>query len=410
MRAKQMARKYSWPDGHWNWPVNLTHKHGVRAGSLIYTGGQVALDADGVVQHPGDSLRQCDGAMAYLARVLEDLGADLSDLVKLVVYFVGDVATEDRLLNQIASLFGPDVGPVINTIGLSELCYPGLMVEIEGVAMRGEDGKRLSRQCFHLDNMPKLPTAFAHAIRCGELIFTSDMSAMTATGTVDGDLSAQTTVMMDRLCDVLSAAGADIGDVLKLNVFYKGDGTAEDWERPAGIRAGYFYDPGPAATGMPVTQFPHPDMLTKIAVTAMRGADGGRLEKTFAWPQGHWDWTAPLPYKHGNRCGNIIHVGGQVSLDQSAKVIDPDDMVAQTKRAMDNLKRVLAEFGATLDDVVKVTTFYQGAASADALHENLLIRSNSYTEPGPATTGIPMRALVYEHMVIEIEAIAIVDG
>ena len=104
-----------------------------------------------------------------------------------------------------------------------------------------------------------------------------------------------------------------------------------------------------------------------------------------------------------------IYIGGQVSLDINASVIHPDDMVAQTNVAMDNLKRVLAEFDATLDDVVKVTTFYQGSASAEALHQNLLIRSRSYTPPGPVTTGNPVPALVYEKMVIEIEAIALLD-
>jgi len=43
------------------------------------------------------------------------------------------------------------------------------------------------------------------------------------------------------------------------------------------------------------------------------------------------------------------------------------------------------------------------------LHENLLIRSGSYTAPGPATTGIPMAALAYQGMVIEIEVIAMLD-
>ncbi len=84
-------------------------------------------------------------------------------------------------------------------------------------------------------------------------------------------------------------------------------------------------------------------------------------------------------------------------------------MIAQTRTAMKNLAAVLSEFGATLDDVVKVTTFYQGSASAEALHENLLIRSGSYSEPGPATTGIPIPALVYDRMVIEIEVVAMLD-
>lgn len=66
-----------------------------------------------------------------------------------------------------------------------------------------------------------------------------------------------------------------------------------------------------------------------------------------------------------------------------ANVIQQGDMVAQTRVVMGNLKRVLAEFGATPDDVVTVTTFYQGSTSAEALHENLLIRSGSYTAAGP---------------------------
>ena len=116
-----------------------------------------------------------------------------------------------------------------------------------------------------------------------------------------------------------------------------------------------------------------------------------------------------MPYSHGTRCGDLIHVGGQVSLDPQANVIDPGDMVAQTRTAMVNVAKVLATFGATLDDVVKVTTYYEGAASAEALHENLLIRSGSYTAPDPATSGIPMPALVYPDMVIEIEVTAVLD-
>ena len=95
-----MRKRHSWPEGHWNWPVRLTHQHGVRAGQMIFTGGQVDLDADGNVRNPGDIYQQCDAAMAYLADVLKDLDAGLEDLVRLVVYFVGDAETESRLLKQ----------------------------------------------------------------------------------------------------------------------------------------------------------------------------------------------------------------------------------------------------------------------------------------------------------------------
>ena len=404
-RISQMKRRYSWPEGHWNWPVSLTHQHGVRAGQMVFTGGQVDLDADGIVRNPGDVFLQCDAALHYLSDVLADLGTGVEDLVRLVVYFIGDAETEACLLDQLAGFLAGRVQPVVNLIALPELCYPDMMIEIEGVAMRGEDDRALPRQCLHLPDMPVLPGAFSHLVVCGDMIFTGDISAVAYDGHVaaPGDVVRQTEIMMDQLSRALSSVDADMGDVVKLNVFYVGAGTAADWERPARIRAGYFPDPGPAPTGMPVPGFPNPEVMTRIYVTAMKG------EKTHAWPAGHWDWTTPLPYKHGNKCGQVIHVGGQVSLDSDARVIDPADMVAQTRRAMANVENVLAVLGAGLDDVVKVTTYYQGNASAEALHENLLIRSNSYTAPGPATTGIPMPALVYPDMVIEIEVTAILD-
>jgi len=338
--------------------------------------------------------------------LLADLGVDFDDLVRLVVYFVGDAAAEQALIDQIAGIIGPKARPVINMIGLPELCYPQMMVEIEGVVMRGPDGTRLPRQCLRLDHFAPLPKAYSHVVACGDLVFTGDVSAIGPDGiaTPPGDVQAQTRIMMDRLGEALAAAGAGYADVLKLNAFYTGDGTAENWEVPARIRAEYFGKPGPTPTGMPLPRFADPDVMTKIYATAGTG------EIAYAWPKGHWDWTATLPYSHGTSCGGLIHVGGQVSLDIRADVIDPGDMVAQTRTAMANVARVLAEYGATLDDVVKVTTYYQGSASAEALHQNLLVRSGSFTDPGPATTGVPMPALVYPDMVIEIEVTALLDG
>ncbi len=364
---------------------------------MLFTGGQVDLDPAGTVRNPGDLAAQCDGAMAYLARVLEDLDASLDDLVRLVVYFVGDAEAETRLMHQIGAIIGSSARPVMNMIGLPELCYPQMMVEIEGVA------NMAPKTCLRLENGPNLPDAFSHVVVADGVIFTSDISALGPDGVVayPGDLMAQTGLMMDRLGEALALASADYRDVLKLNTYYTGAGTAADWEGPARLRASYFAKPGPTPTGMPVPAFPHPDLRAKIAVTASLAA------KTHLWPQGHWDWTAPLPYSHGTRAGRLIHVGGQVSLDAKAKVIDPGDMVAQTRHAMNNVALVLDQAGVGLDDVVKVTTFYQGAASAEALHDNLLIRSGCYTEPGPATTGVPMPALVYPDMLIEIEVIAI---
>ncbi|WP_170766210.1 RidA family protein [Ruegeria lacuscaerulensis] len=404
-----MTRRHSFPEGHWNWPVKLTHHHAVRAGDMVFTGGQVDLDARGTVRNIGDLDAQVRNSMAYMQDLLTDLGVDFTDLVRLVVYYVGDAGDEFQMLNLLANIIGHEVKPVVNLINLPELCYPDMLCEIEGVAMRAPDGSALPRQNYHLNAQSPLPEAFSHVVTCGDMIFTSDITARSADGSVTypGDIVAQTRLMMERLSCALHVAGAGMQDVVKVNTFYLGDGTAEDWEVSARIRADYFPDPGPTPTGIPVPSFPHDGLTTRIAATAC--APGARRIR-HAWPDGHWNWTAALPYKHGVGSGQLIHVGGQVALDTQANVLEPGDMAAQTHIAMENVARVLDEFGATLDNVVKVTTFYQGSASAEALHENLLIRSNSYTAPGPATTGIPVPNLVYEDMVIEIEAIAMLES
>ena len=132
------------------------------------------------------------------------------------------------------------------------------------------------------------------------------------------------------------------------------------------------------------------------------------MEKEHYWPEGHWDWPIKLPYKHGVKRGNMIFVGGQVALDAAGNVLHPGDIVAQTRLAMENIMAVLAGFGATLDDVVKVNIFYVGTGTKADWEVAARIRASYFEEPGPAATGIPVPFLAYEGMMTEIEVIAMV--
>lgn len=402
-------KRYSWPENHWHWPVELTHQHGVRSGDLVFTGGQADLDRNGDVVNPDRLEPQCENVIGFINRILCDLDVTINDVVRWVVYFVGDANDEAYILSQLASATSEKCKPTVSTICLPALCYPGMRIELEAVAWHPSGQTARYAQHMRGDNLPALAEGFSHAIRCDDLIFTSDCSSLSSSGDVvePHDLIAQTHLMMDTLARTLGLVDATLADVLKLNVFYHGDGTAENWSQPAKIRASHFPDPGPAATGMVLPRFAQPGLMTKMAVTA--GVNSGNVEREFSWPENHWNWTEKLPYKHGNRFGNLIHLGGQVALDSNARVLHPHDVVEQTRIAMGNIELVLAELGATLDDVVKVTTFYQGSASASALHGNLLIRSAAFQHPGPATSGIPVTNLVYEAMGIEIEVIAMLD-
>ncbi|MEX0808735.1 MAG: RidA family protein [Dongiaceae bacterium] len=408
--GETMPRKHVWPEGHWDWPIHVSHKHGLRAGNMIFVGGQVDLDSSGTVLHPGDLDRQTAAVMENIRRVLAEFGAEPADLVKLVAFYATDGrADETRLLAAMAkALPGAGPGPVVSAVPLPALAYDGMVVEIEAIAMRGADDRTLARRAADPAELAPLPKPFSHGLQCGEMIFVGGQDPTDAAGKLldEGDIVAQMGGVMDRIGLVLGRLGADFDDVVKIKNWYQGEGRFEDWEAAARARATYFREPGPAATGIPLPRHGRKGHMIRSDVIAMRDESGARLAKSHSWPEGHWDWPIHLPYKHGVRCGNMVFLGGQVALTPKGVVMEPDALVAQTKISMEMIRRVLEAHGLGFDDVVKVTAYYRGGASAEQLHDNLKIRSGCFTEPGPTTTGIPLPTLAYVGMMIEIEIIA----
>ena len=143
----------------------------------------------------------------------------------------------------------------------------------------------------------------------------------------------------------------------------------------------------------------------------MLGKDGTRLQRRALRPEGHWDWPSPVNFQQGVKVGPMIFVGGQVSADPKSKILHPNDLEKQTEAAMDCISSVLSCYGAKMDDIVKINSFYKTGGDETRLHRNLAVQSSSFNEPGPTTTGIPLETLGLgaEGMEIEIEALAMVD-
>ncbi len=407
-----MSRRYSWPEGHWNWPIGVTHKHGVRTGQMVWVGGQVDLTSDGVVRNGGDLAAQTENAMRNFAIVLEDLGAELRDLVKLLCFYVNDGSVdEDAFLAMVAVCLPEGSRPAVTAVPVPCLAYPGLAVEIEGVAMRGEDGSPLARQHAPADGLSPLPDPFVQAVRCGKMIFVSAQAPVDGDGAVlhGGDMVAQSNDVMAQVGRALAHFGADFGDVVKQNRWYAGTDALDDFEPAALACAAHYAEPGPAATGIPLPRHARDGVRIKIDAVAMLAEDGSRLERRHAWPDSLWDWHVHLPYKHGLECAGMIFLGGQVSLNKKGEAVNPGDLDAQTHQAMQHIGTILRTLGADYDDVCKVMTVYEGGDAYDDLHGNLAIRSSYYSDPGPATTGVPLPVLAYPNMQIEIDIYAMKD-
>ena len=406
-------RTFHWPEGHWDWLQHLSHQHGARCGELIFVGGQVDKDIAGQRLNPYDLAAQTETVVRHIATVLAGFGAGLGDVVKLVAFYVNardDGVDERAFLADIGChlvAHGVAVGPAITLVPLPWLAYPEMMVEIEAVAMLGADGARLERITANPPGLAPLPAPFNHGIRCGEHIWVGGQTPHDAGGDVlhPDDMLAQTKLVMDNLGAVLDGFGAGFADAIKFNIWCEGDGTIATWRDAAVVRAGYFDDPGPPATGLPTPNLPGAE-TTRVEIWAMRAADGSAIPRHYAWPEGTWDWPIPMPYKMGVKCRDIVVVGGQVSLDHLGAVVEPGDLLAQTRGTMEFIRNVLAEYNLTMDHMIKQNAFYKGAAGPDIIVANQTLRSSYYSEPAGASTGIPLPFLSLEDLMIEVEIVA----
>ena len=104
--------------------------------------------------------------------------------------------------------------------------------------------------------------------------------------------------------------------------------------------------------------------------------------------------------------GHLIFASGQVSRNAQGQTVGVGDIKAQTRQVLENLKAVLEEGGATLDDVVKVTVFVTNVAEHFAqIHE---VRAEFWGENYPASTLVEISSLAVPELLIEIEAVAVI--
>ena len=137
-----------------------------------------------------------------------------------------------------------------------------------------------------------------------------------------------------------------------------------------------------------------------------------RASRQRLMPAGHWDWHVPTPFSQGWRVGPLVFVGGQLSLDEQGAVVGAGDIEVQTRNVFENITKVLDEAGATWQDVVKLNTYYVfdgDPADAQAFWTKMTnVRMEFLPDPGPCGTGVRVDGLMYDGLLIEVEAIAVI--
>lgn len=108
--------------------------------------------------------------------------------------------------------------------------------------------------------------------------------------------------------------------------------------------------------------------------------------------------------------GKIVFISGQVALDANNEVVGKGDLRAQVVQTFENLKGALGAVGATFDDVLKTNTYIVNY-TPDMIGVVREVRSQYLPqEKAPASTLIGVQALVFEDLLIEIEAFALLKA
>jgi 2-iminobutanoate/2-iminopropanoate deaminase len=113
------------------------------------------------------------------------------------------------------------------------------------------------------------------------------------------------------------------------------------------------------------------------------------------------------PYSQGIVAeGKLLFTAGQIPLDPATGALVQGDIKVQTRQAMTNVKAILTEAGATMEDIVKTTVFLKDMNEFAGMNE---VYGEFFGDPAPARSTVEVARLPRD-VKVEIETIVALRG
>jgi enamine deaminase RidA (YjgF/YER057c/UK114 family) len=250
---------------------------------------------------------------------------------------------------------------------------------------------------------------FSMGVEKAGLVFLSGNSAGAhdpATGGVvcRGDVAAQARTAYQKMRAVLEAAGLGPENVVK-TVDYVTPAALEGYRETGPVRQEFFQGQWPAATGIVVERLLRPDALIEVEAVAVRGATREAINPG-------WDYYSRYTFAPGVRAGGYLWTSGFTGsqLDAaSGQVVYPRGVAAQTRVAYEQIGQVLQAGGASPADAIK-TVDYIAPGGLEGYRDTAGVRQEFFGAAYPASTGIIMNRLLFPEAMVEIDAVAVLEG
>jgi 2-iminobutanoate/2-iminopropanoate deaminase len=120
-------------------------------------------------------------------------------------------------------------------------------------------------------------------------------------------------------------------------------------------------------------------------------------------PRKLWQPFGPFSMAVVQGDGRIVHLKGQVPLDEHGELVGHGDMRAQLRQVLENLIVVLDEVGGKMSDIISLIQYTTDIEAFIAAGD---IRRAYFSKPYPVTSTVQVSALYRPEVLVEIAGIA----
>jgi 2-iminobutanoate/2-iminopropanoate deaminase len=266
----------------------------------------------------------------------------------------------------------------------------GLALFATSLTPGGDAGVRASQADGTAGSLPGFAPVSAH----GDLVYASGV--LPAEASVEGDITAQTTAVLDELGRRLAGARSGLPHVAAATVYLA---RAEDFAAMNAVWAKRFPADPPTRTTV-VVPLPRPGALVQVSAIAAAAGAGREL----VLPKG---WLKPSsPYSYAVRVGDTLFLSGLLSRRGADNAVVAGDISVQTRTVLENAQAIVTEAGFTMPDIVSARVFITDVSGFEAM--NTVYRACFPTAP-PARATVKT-GLTGKDFVVEITFIAARGG
>ena len=381
-----------------------TFSMGVEKSGLLFLSGESGSQYDpnlGRVVCRGGVVEQIRLAYEKLKTVLEAAGAGFENVVKTVDYIAPQALPEYRDTAEVRREYFKGSWPASTGIVVERLLRPDGLIEVDAVAVLDSKKEAVNPGWPRYDRLTYHP-----GVRAGDLLCISGITA-DRRDQLEGSsqISAvdQAAAIYGKVSEVLEEAGATRRHLAKSLEYLTPDCRKEypsTWE----VLRGFATDAVPASTEVAMNRLLRPEALIEVETVAVLGE--GREDVT---PAGWSCYSSVAAGPAAVRSGKYLFLSGQMGIDhRTASIVGEMDIVAQSRQAYDNIRRVVEAAGGTLADIVKTVEFvtFPGLAKYRAQAD---VRREVFGDVFPAATGVVVSSLSRPDALIQVDAIAILD-